>query len=412
MSGLTYLVVGGGIVGVATALELLRREPGARLLLVEKEAELAAHQTGHNSGVIHAGVYYTPGSLKARLCREGAEDTIRFCRDHDIAYEQCGKLIVATNAVERDRMGALAERARANSIAFEELDAAGLARAEPAVAGIAGLRVPASGIVDYTRVVAAMAAEIVERGGIVRCGTAVEAIAEEDGHVEVVLRNVLGAREKVRAERLIACAGLQSDRLARLAGLPVEHRIVPFRGEYYVLPDALSGLVRHLIYPVPDPALPFLGIHLTRTIHGGITVGPNAVLGFAREGYTDRRFDRRDVADLADFGGFWRLMARNWRHGLGEFANSLSRRAYLAACRKYCPSLTLADLGGAKQAGIRAQAVMPDGRAVDDFLFLGSERMLHVCNAPSPAATSAMPIARMIVERLHAGAVQGRSPAS
>jgi L-2-hydroxyglutarate oxidase len=390
-----FAVIGGGIVGLATAVELMRREPASRLVLLEKEPGFAAGQTGRNSGVIHAGVYYKPGSLKARLCREGARDTKHFCLEHGIAFEQCGKLIVATTPIELSRLDALASRARDNAIEFSELDARQLATAEPAVTGLGALLIPATGIVDYACIARALADDLRQRGGVTMTGARVTHIAEDERGVSVVAGDT-----HLRVGRLVACAGLQSDRLARMAGMAPRHQIVPFRGEYYTLPDRLNTIVKHLIYPVPDPDLPFLGIHLTRTIAGGVTVGPNAVLGFAREGYARGAVNWRDLAQMLSFPGFWRVIAGNWRHGLGEFRNSLSRAVYLEQCRKYCPSLTLADLAGPMQAGIRAQAVMPDGTVVDDFLFLQSERMLHVCNAPSPAATSAMPIARMIVERL------------
>ncbi|MDX3924290.1 MAG: L-2-hydroxyglutarate oxidase [Shinella sp.] len=392
-----YCVIGGGIVGLATAMALQEREPGASLIVVEKEAALARHQTGHNSGVIHAGIYYQPGSLKARLCREGAEATKAFCRENRIAFETCGKLLVATDQKELARMEALEERARLNGIDYRRLDRAELAAAEPHVAGLGALLVPATGIVDYGQVSNAMAARIGERGGTIRHGAAVTAIREESGGVAIV-----AGGEQLVARRLVACAGLQSDRIAALSGLAIEHRIVPFRGEYYTLPSSRSDIVRHLIYPIPDPDLPFLGIHLTRTIAGEVTVGPNAVLGFSREGYPKGSVRLRDVLDMAAFPGFWRMAKRNWHSGLSEFANSLSRTRYLAECRKYCPSLERRDLGRSG-AGIRAQAVLRDGTLVHDFLFRQSERMLHVCNAPSPAATSAIPIGRLIVDRLLQG---------
>ncbi|WP_245314548.1 L-2-hydroxyglutarate oxidase [Sinorhizobium alkalisoli] len=389
-----YCVIGGGIVGLATAGELIRREPGARLLVLEKEDRPGLHQTGHNSGVIHAGIYYQPGSLKARLCREGARATKEFCSRNRIAFEECGKLLVATNDLEMERMEALAARAAQNAIGFERFDHARLRAAEPSITGLGALFVPSTGIVDYSAISAAMAAEIVERGGQVAFKARVTAIDEQESGVTVE-----AGGERFRAARLVACAGLQSDRLALLAGLAIDHRIVPFRGEYYTLPECRATIVRHLIYPIPDPDLPFLGVHLTRMIDGSVTVGPNAVLGFAREGYEKGSVDWKDMADMTGFAGFWRVLARNWRSGLDEFGGSLSRRRYLEKCRKYCPSLTLADLTR-PGAGIRAQAVMRDGTLVHDFLFVASERMLHVCNAPSPAATSAIPIASMIVDRL------------
>ena len=389
-----YCIIGGGIVGLATAMALTERDPRGRLLVIEKEETLAAHQTGHNSGVIHAGIYYQPGSLKARLCREGAQATKEFCRANAIPFETCGKLLVATNAKEAERMAALERRAQDNDIEYEPLSLEGLHRAEPNVAGIGGLLVRSTGIVDYRKVCNAMAERITEKGGQIRRGASVTAIEETDADVRVSV-----GPQTITARRLVACAGLQSDRLARLAGLELKHRIVPFRGEYYDLPASRSTIVKHLIYPIPDPDLPFLGIHLTRTIDGGVTVGPNAVLGFAREGYGKGSVRLGDLADMVRFPGFWRVIAKNWRSGLSEFGNSLSKSRYLEECRKYCPSLGIGDLGRAS-AGIRAQAVMEDGTLVHDFLFVESSRMLHVCNAPSPAATSAIPIGRMIVDRL------------
>ncbi len=396
-----YCVIGGGIVGLATARALARRFPGARLLLLEKEARIGLHQTGHNSGVIHSGIYYKPGSLKARLCREGEGRTKAFCRDHGIPFEERGKLIVATSALEEERLAALETRAAENGIAVEPLDRAGIARREPAITGAAALFVPAAAIVDYRQVMARMAAEFTEAGGTIRLGTAPDHIAETGAGVQI---GAGGAR--FEAGRLVACAGLQSDRVARLAGLEVGFRIVPFRGEYWQLDPRRAGIAQAMIYPVPDPDLPFLGIHLTPLIDGRMTVGPNAVLGLAREGYAKGSVSLRDVMTNLAFPGFWRAMAGNLRHGLGEMANSLSKSRYLRACRKYCPSLELADLRP-MTCGIRAQAVMRDGTLAQDFIFEATERMLHVCNAPSPAATSAMPIADIIMERL----VEGRAAA-
>lgn len=391
-----YCVVGAGIVGLAVATELLQREPGARIIVLEKEQATATHQTGHNSGVIHAGIYYQPGSLKARLCREGAIATKQFCRDNAIPFEECGKLLVATDELELERMDALAKRASLNDIAFERLDANQLHKQEPRISGLGALLVPSTGIVNYRKVCEAMAETVTARGGVIRFGSRVSAIREEDNGVVVE-----AGSERFKAGKLIACAGLQSDRLARLSGLTIEHRIVPFRGEYHVLPPRLSNVVKHLIYPIPDPDLPFLGVHLTRMIDGCVTVGPNAVLGFDREGYPKSRIKAADIADMMGFRGFWKLIAANWRSGLSEFGGSLFKRRYLEACRKYCPELEVDDLQP-WPAGIRAQAVMQDGTLVHDFLFVQSERMLHVCNAPSPAATSAIPIGKMIVDKLQA----------
>lgn len=391
-----YCVIGGGIVGLATAMQLLERRPGASVVLLEKESRLAAHQTGHNSGVIHAGVYYAPGSLKAELCRAGAAATKAFCRDNDIPFRTCGKLIVATNPAELERMGALEERARRNGIELTRLDRAGLAEAEPEIEGLGALHVPASAIVDYKRVAAAFGERFKAAGGEIRLSSPVTAIRETPSGIEVDTD-----RTTIYARMLVACAGLQSDRLARLAGLPITHRIVPFRGEYFVLDKKHEGRIRHLIYPVPDPALPFLGIHLTLMIDGSVTVGPNAVLGLSREREAKWSADFSDLGAMASFKGFWRMAQRNWRTGATEFLNSVWRRGYLDQCRKYYPPLELADLKP-YPAGVRAQAVEADGRMVDDFLMLESARMLHVCNAPSPAATSALPIAARIVDRIEA----------
>lgn len=393
-----HCILGGGIVGLATAAELARRDPAARIIVLEKEAGLARHQTGHNSGVIHAGIYYAPGSLKARLCREGAEATKAFCGDTGIPFETCGKLLVATTPAEMERMEALKGRAAQNGIEIAEVSAETLRRIEPNVAGLGAILVPSTGIVDYRRICEALAERLRDAGVEIRTGARVTAICETGQGVEVTL----AGGERIRTDTLVACAGLQSDRVAALAGLNPTHRIVPFRGEYFTLPAAKSAIVRHLIYPIPDPALPFLGVHLTRMIDGRVTLGPNAVLGFDREGYPKGSLRLSDVRDMLGFPGFWKMARRNWRSGLDEFRNSISRRGYLELCRKYCPSLTLADLG-APGAGIRAQAVMADGTLQQDFLFLDSPRQLHVCNAPSPAATSAMPIARLIVDRIEAG---------
>ncbi|WP_131194963.1 L-2-hydroxyglutarate oxidase [Lichenihabitans psoromatis] len=389
-----FCIVGGGIVGLATARELLLRHPGASLVLLEKEAGVARHQTGHNSGVIHSGIYYAPGSLKARLCREGADATQLFCRENGVPVEPCGKLIVATTTLELERMETLRKRAAENVIAVTQLSATGLRETEPAIVGLGALKVHATGIVDYRLVCRRMADELVARGADLRFGEGVTRIAEEETVVRITTAN-----DMIEAGHLVVCAGLQSDRLARLAGLDIDFQIVPFRGEYFVLPPEKSTLVRHLIYPVPDPNLPFLGIHLTRMADGTITVGPNAVLGFSREGYAPLSVDLRDCAEMIAFPGLWRTLRQNLSSGLHEFRNSLWRRGYLAECRKYCPGLDISDLRP-YPAGIRAQAVRRSGELIHDFLFLQSARSLHVCNAPSPAATSAIPIARMIAARL------------
>jgi L-2-hydroxyglutarate oxidase len=387
-------VIGGGIVGLAVAMRILEGRPGSSLILIEKEDAVGRHQTGHNSGVIHAGIYYPPGSLKAELCRKGADATKAFCAENNIPFEVCGKLLVATSDLEVGRMDDLYERSRQNTIEVRRVSQGELREREPNIRGRGALFVPSTGIVNYAEICRAMARRIQALGGEIRLATRVTHIRETVDAVEVA-----SAGESWRARKLVVCGGLQSDRLAVLAGLSIEHRIVPFRGEYYRLPAARNDIVRHLIYPIPDPALPFLGVHLTRMIDGSVTVGPNAVIGFAREGYPRLSFDFADLADYVSFPGFWRTVIKNRASAVTELRNSLWKPGYLQECRKYCPSLTIEDLLP-HEAGIRAQAVRRDGALIHDFLFAQTDRMLHVCNAPSPAATSAIPIADMIVQRL------------
>ncbi|WBU52675.1 L-2-hydroxyglutarate oxidase [Paracoccus sp. SCSIO 75233] len=389
-----FAIIGGGIVGLATARALLDRRPGASLVLLEKEDGLGRHQTGHNSGVIHTGIYYQPGSLKARLCREGAQRSKAFCDAHGIAYEPRGKLIVATRPDEVPRLDALHDRAHENAIKVDMIDAAEIHQREPNITGLKALWVPDAAIVSYKAILDAMAEELREAGADIRLATTPDAIRETPDMVEIET-----ASGTISAHMLVACAGLQSDRIARMAGMTLKHRIVPFRGEYYRLAPRCNDIVGAMIYPVPEPGLPFLGTHLTPMIDGSVTVGPNAVLGLSREGYPKFSTNLRDVADMARFPGFWKSIAANLRPGLKEMGDSLFKRRYLAACQRYCPSLTLDDLKP-MECGIRAQAVMADGSMQHDFLFLDSPRMLHVCNAPSPAATSAMPIGDMIAEKL------------
>jgi L-2-hydroxyglutarate oxidase len=389
-----FCIIGGGIVGLATAHAILTRRLGASVTVLEKEATLGKHQTGRNSGVIHSGIYYAPGSLKAKLCREGAQRTKDFCRDNGIPFEDRGKLIVATRAADLPRLSALRERAQVNGITVEHLPAAAIREREPNVTGLEALFVPAAAIVSYGAILRALAAQIAHMGGDLRLSTAPQAIRESGDSVQIDTGG-----DTITASHLIACAGLQSDRIARMAGVAIAHRIVPFRGEYFRLSPARTGIVDAMIYPVPDPDLPFLGVHLTPMIDGSISVGPNAMLGLAREGYAKGALNLRDMADMAGFPGFWRAMARNIGPGLTELGNSLFKRRYLNACRQYCPDLQLDDLQP-MPAGIRAQAVLRDGTMVHDFLFAQTNRMLHVCNAPSPAATSALPIGDMIADKV------------
>lgn len=393
-----YCIIGGGIVGLATARAILTARPGASLILLEKEDVLARHQTGNNSGVIHAGVYYAPGSLKAKLCRRGAQMTKDLARRHGVAFETCGKLIVATTALEQERLAALETRAAGNGLSYERLSAAELREREPYLTGLGALFIPDSGIISYPALCQAMADDIRQAGGLIRTGAEVRGIRRSgsSGH-EIALRG-----DAIRARNLAVCGGLQADRLARMAGLDIRTRIVPFRGEYFRLSDKWNSRFKHLIYPVPDPDLPFLGIHLTRMIDGSVTVGPNAVLGRAREGYAKTAVSLRDLAEIAAFPGFWKMLRRNLGPGLAELGNSLNKRSYLKMCQKYCPDLRLDDLqpGG---AGIRAQAVSAQGALLHDFEFADAPGAVFVLNAPSPAATSALPIGEMIANRLFGG---------
>ena len=391
---LDFILVGGGIVGVSTAWQLKQRYPDARILLIEKEARLACHQTGRNSGVIHAGVYYQPGSLKADFCRRGARETMAFCREHGLPFEQCGKLLVATDALETERMAALEERCHLNRIRVQRLSRAELQRREPHINGEAALLVPATGITDYARITAAMAREFVSLGGALRTGRPVTAIREEKDGVRVTV----GA-DVLRSRYLVACGGLMADRLARMMRIDIDFQIVPFRGEYYALSTRYKGRFKHLIYPIPDPELPFLGVHLTRMINGSVTVGPNAVMGWKREGYGQINLAPADILEMLRFPGFWKVVGANLMSGLGEMRDSLFISGYLKRVQKYCPEAKASDFRP-YPVGIRAQAVLRDGSLVHDFLLAESARSLHVCNAPSPAATSAIPIGEYLCNKL------------
>jgi L-2-hydroxyglutarate oxidase len=386
-----YVVIGGGIVGVSTAMQLLEARPGCSLALLEKEHDLGRHQTGHNSGVIHSGVYYAPGSLKARFCKEGAEATVRICEENGIPFDRCGKLIVATDESEVDALNALAGRCGENQIAIERLDAPEIKRREPHIRAVAGFLVPTTGVTDYVAVTAAMRRKILAAGGEIRLNTNVVNIKESSTHVVIVTTG-----GDVAASRVVVCGGIMADRLAHMCGIDDDFRMVPFRGEYFRLPSSKNNIIKHLVYPVPDPSLPFLGVHLTRMIGGCVTVGPNAVFGMAREGYPRFSFNLRDTLEAISFPGFWVMAKRHLGFGVKEMWNALHRRGYLAVCRRYCPELTLDDFQP-YPTGIRAQAIMKDGTLVQDFLIRSTTRTLHVCNAPSPAATSAIPIGGHIV---------------
>jgi L-2-hydroxyglutarate oxidase len=384
-------VIGGGIVGAATAMALLEATPGLSLVLLEKEARLAAHQTGHNSGVIHSGLYYRPGSLKAQNCTVGREALYAFCAEHGVPHERCGKVVVATREEELPQLAELESRGRQNGLAgLQRLDAAQLREFEPQVAGVAGLHVPQTGIVDYVAVTEAYAEVVRRRGGEIRTLSRVVSIRRTpDGF------RLGTSRGELQSRFIVNCAGLQCDRIARLAGSDPQVRIVPFRGEYYELAEARRCLVRNLIYPVPDPAFPFLGVHFTRMIDGKVEAGPNAVLAFKREGYHRLSFSLRDTLETFGYGGFWWMAGRYWLTGLQEYYRSFNKSAFVRDLQRLIPSLREEDVvrGG---AGVRAQAVDPAGKLLDDFRIVEGEGMIHVLNAPSPAATASIAIGRTV----------------
>jgi 2-hydroxyglutarate dehydrogenase len=388
------VVVGAGIVGLATARELLYRHPGMRLAVVDREPEVGTHQTAHNSGVVHAGIYYAPGSLKARLCVEGAARLYEYCETNGIAVERCGKVIVAASESELPRLDELERRGRANGVpGLRRLSAGELAEIEPHCTGVQALHSPHTGIVDFAAVARRLAAEVTESGAELMLGHAVTDVRSRAGRVELAHPGGV-----VTTSRAVFCAGAWSDRLAERAGVDLDLRIVPFRGQYLSLRSSARHLVRGLIYPVPDPALPFLGVHITRHISGDVLLGPSALLVGARDAYSLRTVRARDLRSAAAWPGTWRLARRFWRAGVTEIALAASRRAFIRACARYVPELRLDDVEPGP-AGIRAQAVRRDGRLVDDFVFAGAGRTMHVLNAPSPAATSSLAIASVIADQ-------------
>jgi len=380
---LDFAVIGGGIVGLATAHELGRSHPAATILVLEKEKTLASHQTGHNSGVIHSGIYYRPGSLKARNCRAGVVKLVRFCEEHDIRYEMCGKVIVAVDEDERARLHGLLERGRSNGVpGLRLVDRDELRSIEPSAEGVAALVSPETGIVAFKEVALALARLVRERGGSIRTGVQVHAI---DGTRVETSAGVFEAR------RIVSCTGLHADRLMSASAGPPPLLVVGFRGEYYRLKTTSRHLVRHLIYPVPDPRFPFLGVHFTRRINGEIEAGPNAVLAWAREGYRRSDFEWRDVKEMMAYPGFWRMGRRHWRTALGEQYRSLSKSAFVRGLQRLVPAISSDDLeqGG---AGVRAMALGLDGSLIDDYRIERAGSTVHVLSAPSPAATSALAI--------------------
>jgi (S)-2-hydroxyglutarate dehydrogenase len=385
-------IVGGGIVGLATARALLEKFPSLKLVLCEKEAELGRHQTGHNSGVIHSGIYYKPGSFKARLCVEGVRLMMDFCEAHAIKYDRCGKVIVATSQEEVPRLHTLHERGTANGVpGLSLIDAGRVREIEPHVRAVAGIHSPNTAIVDYSQVTAALGRDLVAGGVTIEYNFPVSAITRvRGGGLAVSTRE-----HTITTSKLINCAGLYSDVIARLAGADTEVQIVPFRGEYYFLRPQRDSLVRGLIYPVPDPEFPFLGVHFTRTIHGEVEAGPNAVLAFSREGYRFANVRPRELAATLGYGGFWAMARKYWRTGAYEMYRSLSKKKFVEALQKLVPDLRGEDItpGG---AGVRAQAVRPDGSLLDDFSIATGPDAIHVVNAPSPGATASLAIGRHI----------------
>ncbi|KNC92885.1 L-2-hydroxyglutarate oxidase [Trabulsiella odontotermitis] len=390
-----FVIIGGGIIGMSTAMQLAGVYPDARIALLEKESAAAQHQTGHNSGVIHAGVYYTPGTLKAQFCLAGNRATKAFCEQNNIRFETCGKMLVATSPQEMERMRALWDRTAENQLERYWLSAEELREREPNIRGLGGIFVPSSGIVSYRDVTEAMARRFRDSGGEIIYGAEVSALREHA--TGVVIRTKQG--QEFEASTLITCAGLMADRLVSMLGRDPGFIICPFRGEYFRLAPQHNRIVNHLIYPIPDPAMPFLGVHLTRMIDGSVTVGPNAVLAFKREGYRKRDISLYDTLEILRSPGIRRVLNGNLRAGLNEMKNSLCKSGYLRLVQKYCPSLRAEDLQP-WPAGVRAQAVSPDGKLIDDFLFVTTPRSIHTCNAPSPAATSAIPIGAHIVSKV------------
>jgi L-2-hydroxyglutarate oxidase len=389
-----YVVIGGGIVGLAVAHRITQDNPGAQVTVVEKEQRWGAHQTGHNSGVIHSGLYYRPGSLKARLCKAGASSIVDFCRAYGVPFEVCGKLVVATEEAELPRLRALYERGLANGLPVRLLTPDEARQFEPEVSCLAAIAVASTGIVDFGAVCVRLAALLGEAGASLRLGERVVSISPTG--TGVVVTTTAG---EIAADVLVNCAGLHADRVARMAGVDPPARIVPFRGEYFELRPDRRDLVRGLIYPVPDPRLPFLGVHLTRMIDGSVHAGPNAVLALAREGYRWTRLRPGDLMEMLGYPGLWRLGRRHFGYGLTEVRRSLSRRRFVECLARLVPAVDVTDLVPAN-AGVRAQAVAPDGALIDDFLIVCREREVHVLNAPSPAATSSLAIAAHIVSQL------------
>lgn len=394
MEHTAVVIIGGGILGLATAYRLTQQYPERRVVVLEKEAGLAHHQTGHNSGVLHSGIYYKPGSLKAQNCREGKKAMEIFCANEGIDYDICGKVIVAVHPDELPALQRIYERGQANGVRCALLDRDHLQEIEPYTAGIKAIHVPESGIVDYKQVCARFAQRVEEREGRILTNAQVTGMRRMGN--EVVVHSLAG---DFTADYVVNCAGLHSDRVVGMTGEKPAVKIVPFRGEYFEVKPQAHRLCRNLIYPVPDPNFPFLGVHFTRMIRGGVECGPNAVLAFAREGYHRTDVNFADLIETLTYSGFLKMAAKYWQTGLGEMWRSFSKAAFVKALQRLVPEVTQDDLEEAP-AGIRAQAIAPDGALVDDFMFQESDRIVNVCNAPSPAATSSLNIGKTIVEKL------------
>jgi L-2-hydroxyglutarate oxidase len=391
-----FVIIGGGIVGLATGMTLGQRYPKASIVILEKEPVWARHQTGHNSGVIHSGIYYKPGSFKAQFARAGNRSMAEFCQEHGIEHDICGKVIVATEPAELPLLEQLYQRGRANQLAIRKLSAEALKEIEPHVRGLAGLHVPSTGIVNYSQVAATYARIVQEQGGELRLSTRVEHI--QSGGDTLTIDTDHGA---LQARFMINCAGLHSDRVAKLGQARIDMRIIPFRGEYYELVPEKRYLVKHLIYPVPNPNFPFLGVHFTRMIDGGIHAGPNAVLSLKREGYKKTDFNLRDSIDILTYPAFWKLARKNMAEGVKEMIRSASKAAFVRSLQRLIPEIQAEDIVPA-HAGVRAQALKSDGALVDDFMIVPGPNALHICNAPSPAATASLEIGQAIVDRIPA----------
>lgn len=388
------LVIGGGIVGLSTAYALSQRFPNASIAVVEKEDNWAKHQTGNNSGVIHSGIYYKPGSLKAKFATEGNRKIVEFCKNFGVNFDQCGKVIVATKEAELPLLDNLYKRGHKNGLDIQMLDQAELKEVEPHVNGLRAIKVPQAGIIDYIEVCKTFVSQLTEHGAELHLGTEVRKVIEHSSDVEIITN-----KSTLRAKYIVNCAGLHSDRITKKSGLKPDLQIVPFRGEYYELKEDKQHLVKNLIYPVPNPDFPFLGVHFTRMINGGIEAGPNAVLGLKREGYKKTDIDFKDLAEVMKYKGFWKLASKYWKEGMNEYIRSYSKKAFVKSLQELVPEVQEDDLVPAP-AGVRAQALKSDGSLVDDFYFVTGKRSIHVCNSPSPAATACLSIGEEIARKL------------